>query len=560
MAWPSLADYNAAFATPERGLPGASLKGATAKFGPMGGPMPISGGLALIYELTLPDGRHLAVRCFQSEDVQRMQGTAEACALLSSTLASTPSLRPYFARAEWVADCVVTAVRSVPAIVMDWLPGRVLSAWLEARHRNTADLMAFRERVAGLAATLEEGGVVHGDLQARNIFVTDGERPVLIDFDELRFAGRSAAPTFEAGHPHFQHPAWGSSCDAARKDRFPLIALDIGLAAMAADHSLFDRFATGENVLFVRDDFLDPDSSPAFAALRTLDGFSRAAELFAGLCRADPGIVPSLAEFRAEAGIPTQASGTASMPARASVAEATTGAQGAAVRVRSFDYVGPYPVFAGQDFRGILGAVGRSVEVVGRILSVKDDGVTKHGDPYVFVNFADWRGNGFKLTIWSEGLGSFSSPPNRSWEGRWVSATGLVDEPYLSRRWDNSQLSITVLDSSQLRFIDEAEARYRLGLVTSGPVPSAAARPASSGPKRPSNAELLATLPASPPASTSPHRATATGGGVVQRPSLPLPRPPDPPPEHRGISTGAKVFLFAAVAFVLYLLIKSLGR
>jgi hypothetical protein len=122
-------------------------------------------------------------------------------------------------------------------------------------------------------------------------------------------------------------------------------------------------------------------------------------------------------------------------------------------------------VFEGRDYTGILNAVGQSVEVVGRIVSVKDDGVTKHGDPYVFINFADWRGNGFELTIWSEGLDSFSLPPGRHWEGRWVSATGLIDEPHVSQRWSNTQLSITIQDSSQLRFTDEAApqpARTRL--------------------------------------------------------------------------------------------------
>ena len=548
MPWPSLAEYNAAFARPERGLLGASLKGATPKLGPLGGPMPVSGGFALIYELALPDGHRLAVRCFSEEDDLRMKGTTEACALLQSTLAATPSLRPHFVRAEWVENCVTTPSRSVPAIVMDWADGKVLSAWLEAHRRDTSGLLALRDELATLAAALEKRGIVHGDLQARNIFIGDKGVPVLIDYDELRFIGRSTAPTFEGGHPHFQHPGWSSSCDSARKDRFPLIVLDLGLSALAADPTFFDRFATGENILFVRDDYLDPDSSPAFAALRELTGFSRAAELFAGLCHADPGIVPNLEEFRKEAWATSTSTSTCNP------AEAELRTQVASARVRPASYVGPYPVYEGRDYSGILRAVGKSVEVVGRILSVKDDGLTKHGDPYVFINFADWRGNGFKLTIWSEGLDSFSIPPSRNWEGRWVSATGLIDEPYASSRWKNTQLSITIQDSSQLRFIDEAEARYRLGLSTPSVERAVHARPSSSNVNRPSNAELLAALAASKAAQqrTTQHVSV----GRVPGSATPSRHSSVPPTRRTGMSTVGKLALAAIVIVIVYFLIK----
>jgi len=549
MAWPSLADYNSAFAIPARGLIPASLKAATLKLGPLGVPLPISGGLAYIYDLTLPGGKRKAVRCFIEERDERMRSAAESCGLLSSTLETTPSLRPYFAKAEWFESCVAAGGRSVPALVMDWVEGRVLCAWLEASNRDGAALRDLRGELAVLARNLEKHGIVHGDLQARNIFVADKGLPILIDYDELRFIGRSTSPAFEGGHPHFQHPAWSSSSDYAKKDRFPLIALDLGLAALAAEPGLFDRFATGENILFVRDDYIDPDASPAFAALHALAGFSRAAELFAGLCRAGVDILPSLEEFKAEAW-DAPSSSTAGF-ARAGEAPS---AELAPARPASFGYVGPYPVFEGRDFAGIQGAVGKRIEVVGRIVSVKDDGITKHGAPYVFVNFADWRGNGFKLTIWEEGLDSLPVAPDHSWEGRWVSATGLVDEPYVSQRWTNTQLSITIQDSSQLRFIDEAEARRRAGKASLGSSLAPPSRTSSSGTSRPSNAELLAGLAASKPAQQSV--AIRTGGSVPsQRPAPP--RPPSPSPERKSGSAIAKLLVGAVVAFILYVLFNQ---
>jgi hypothetical protein len=106
--------------------------------------------------------------------------------------------------------------------------------------------------------------------------------------------------------------------------------------------------------------------------------------------------------------------------------------------------------------------VGQKIELVGHITEIKE-GYTKYGSPYVFVNFNDWRRGGIKLIFWSEGLDAFEErSPDETWEGRWISVTGMVDEPYNNSRYGTLSYSITITDPSQVRLISAAEARRRL--------------------------------------------------------------------------------------------------
>ncbi|MCX7025337.1 MAG: AarF/UbiB family protein [Spirochaetes bacterium] len=467
MPWPSIVDYNAAFANPGTNLLPESLSGAKTRPGPLGTPMPLSGGFALIYEVVLPDGTRKAVRCFNEDDPARRVRAAGACGQLKATIAAFPDLRRHFAGTDWEEDGIRAGGRIVPAMVMDWVKGQTLGQYLEARHSDALSIAALRENLCALVRELERHGVVHGDLQTGNIVVTERGDAILLDYDGLSFAGHETGPELESGHVNFQHPSWNASSPGALKDRFPAMAMDLGLAALAERPELFARFSTGENILFTRDDFYDPDGSAAFGALRGIPALARAAVLFAGLCQGPIEILPGLDEFRSEAFRKKPAEQAPAIP-EAPGLEQPPGAPGSkparkAARREKGPYAGPYAVLDGTDFAGIGAAVGRKIEVVGKVVSVKADGITKYGLPYVFVNFGDWRHDGFKLAIWSEGLDTFVEDPDESWEGRWVSAVGLVDEPYHGKKTTATQLSITILDSSQLRFITEAEARYRLG-------------------------------------------------------------------------------------------------
>ncbi|TDR45619.1 hypothetical protein DFR29_10447 [Tahibacter aquaticus] len=73
-----------------------------------------------------------------------------------------------------------------------------------------------------------------------------------------------------------------------------------------------------------------------------------------------------------------------------------------------------------RDFDGCLAYVGDKSELVVEVSKNR----TKRGTPYLFINFAPWKGRAVELNIWSEGLKQLGAAPDNAWIGRWISVTG----------------------------------------------------------------------------------------------------------------------------------------
>jgi hypothetical protein len=170
------------------------------------------------------------------------------------------------------------------------------------------------------------------------------------------------------------------------------------------------------------------------------------AQNFAAICRASIEKTPCLEDFLAGKNIP------------ASVIQIGITPQKDRPKAR---YLGAYDVIDATDYGICLRRVGDKVEVIGRIAEIKVD-KARNGKPYIFINFGPWQGQIFKISIWSEGLAAITKKPDDSWVGKWISVVGLMEPPYVSRRYKYSHLSINVTANGQMTVIAEAEAKFRL--------------------------------------------------------------------------------------------------
>jgi hypothetical protein len=83
-------------------------------------------------------------------------------------------------------------------------------------------------------------------------------------------------------------------------DDFSFILIDISLDAIARDPLLYERFCNGDNILFQKSDFEDPQSSPVFAELRKIPPLANKIDDFASICQGPIEHVPTLEEFLAQ--------------------------------------------------------------------------------------------------------------------------------------------------------------------------------------------------------------------------------------------------------------------
>ncbi len=446
MNYPSLENYNEALQHPDLALVDPELKNGTVATTGLGLPLALCGGFALTYTVTT-GSKKFAVRCFH----KRSDALEKRYAQISTKLSSLHS--PYFLDFEFQAKGVRANGGTFPIVKMAWARGDTLGQFVEANYQNGSRLEHLAESLRSLAEYLQGENLAHGDIQPGNVMVAAAGRSVqLIDYDGMFVEELRALGPAELGHRNFQHPGRAETAWDAKLDRFAFIAIDLALRALGDHPALWDRTQSdGDAFLFKANDFADPARSAIFADLLGRPTLSTDARNLAAICEAPFDLIPTLEDFRAGRGIPA-----ATVQLSPKLAQAKAG------------YISAYPVLRATDYSSCLGYVGDRVELIGRIVGVKE-GTARSGKPYIFINFAPWRGEGVKISIWSEGLDSLTQLPDRSWIGKWLSVVGLMEPPYRNPKLGYSHLSISVTQASQMHVITEPEAQLRLRSGATGP-------------------------------------------------------------------------------------------
>lgn len=445
MTYPQSTEYHSAVQSPELCFFDPELRSGVVRSTPLGLPHALSGGFALTY--TIQNGsKKFAVRCFHRE-VPDLQLRYE---VISKRLKSLNS--NFFVEFEYEVDGIKVNKSKFPIVKMRWVEGLTLGDYISQNSTDKSKLMELRRQFHDLNELLMRENIAHGDIQDLNVVVSN-DRVVLIDYDGMYVDGLPIGSGNEIGHRDFQHPLRTSKEYGPTMDRFSLILIDLALSALIERPSLLSKYRSGgEALLFKANDFKDPENSPLFKDLEKIPSLSAASSNFRAVCQASVSSIPSLGDFLAGTGIPirskTSASQTVSRRAPAS-------------------YISSYDVLEASNFAAVLAVVGQKVELVGRVVDVKQ-GVGRRGRgrgrPYVFINFGNWQLDCVKLTIWSEALDRFNSLPNSSLIGQWVSVIGLIDPPYEGswRGKSYRNVGITIDRESQIERISSKEASYRL--------------------------------------------------------------------------------------------------
>lgn len=444
MLYPSLEQYNQAFQLHSRLLSDPELRaGSVLKTG-LGLPLAISGGFALTYTIS-SGGKKYAVRCFHRKSnalVRRYEAISGKISSLNSPYFLDFQFQPHGIRVEGIY---------YPVVKMAWAGGETLGEFLEVNRKSSQVMATLSASIESLAVFLEKEKIAHGDLQTGNLMVSGGGAAVqLIDYDGMFVDEIRELGSAELGHVNFQHPRRKTTNPFDYTlDRFSLILLWLALEALQIAPSVWDKSNSDlDAIIFRASDFADPESSSILNMLVGIQQLSTHIRNFAAICSSAMEKTPSLSDFIAGKNIPVP-------PVMPSITgNATTG------RLKP-GYIGAYAVLSALEYNTCLQRVGDKVEVIGRIIDVKLT-KTRNGKPCIFINFGDWRGSTFKISIWSEGISVLTSRPDVSWVGKWISVIGLMDPPHVSNKYHYSHLSVTVTTVGQMTVLSESDARWRL--------------------------------------------------------------------------------------------------
>jgi len=93
----------------------------------------------------------------------------------------------------------------------------------------------------------------------------------LVDYDGMWVPALRGRHATEIGHRAYQHPERSAQDYGQEIDRFSALVIYLSLAALERDVSLWERFHTGDNLIFVREDFQQLGRSPIWQHLRRIE-------------------------------------------------------------------------------------------------------------------------------------------------------------------------------------------------------------------------------------------------------------------------------------------------
>jgi serine/threonine protein kinase len=247
-------------------------------------PWGVQGGFAVVYKFSTHGGKLRALRCFLAKMDPDIQFRYEHIGTYFATHA--PDISVYF---KYHNDGVLlketvygqTQKITYPLVEMEWIDGTTLIEYIDqlCKKRDTATLADVVAQWCNIMTTLQQAQISHGDLAGGNIMVRQNGRLVLIDYDGVYIPSFAHLSAVVNGQVDYQHPQMARRPFNERTDDFSAWVIYTALLALQLQPELWQKYtqhnAQGEpidtNLLFRKDDFVDPDQSSLFTELSRIN-------------------------------------------------------------------------------------------------------------------------------------------------------------------------------------------------------------------------------------------------------------------------------------------------
>ena len=269
MRWPSPQDYREAIQNPSICLSDEELRRCELEIDEFQLPVVRSGQYAAVFKLS-SSRRSWAVRCFLHNFEDRAERYhAISNFIIRDDLECTVGF-------ELVDKGIKIGSDWFPILKMEYVEGESLGSYVRKNIENPDRLRTLLSSFEEMMLALKSEGIAHGDLQHDNIVITAEARLRLIDYDGMYVPALAGFHSNELGHRNYQHPSRNETNFGPNLDNFSARVIRGALASLLEDPSLFQQLnRSEESLLLTREDFLWPESSPAFFRIEEIDGAPR---------------------------------------------------------------------------------------------------------------------------------------------------------------------------------------------------------------------------------------------------------------------------------------------
>ena len=271
MSWPSLVDYaQAVDGFPHISILDPELQGGTPRRGANNNLIVYSGGFSGVFPIEVLSNTY-ALRCW-TRDI----GDAETRYKEVSDYLKQYRL-PYFVDFAYVPEGILVNGIKYPITRMEWAEGNMLCDFIEHNLQDARCLKTAAAEFQKVVAALHAHQISHGDLQDGNILLKRSGTDVeikLIDYDSVFVPSLRGQPDNIVGLPEYQHPQRmiGGGGANEKVDYFSELVIYLSLLSLAEKPDFWSQFGdrTEKGLLFIAEDFKNPDQSDVFRELANL--------------------------------------------------------------------------------------------------------------------------------------------------------------------------------------------------------------------------------------------------------------------------------------------------
>ena len=235
-----------------------------------GNPVMSSGNFAVVFKMKdIDTGKFYAVKCF----IKDQEGRNESYAMIADELKNVNSqyiLPIKFLEKELFVDTSQSDETEFPVLVMDWVDGKTLDAYLREILDNQYKLQVLAYHFCQMAAWLLAQPFAHGDLKPDNILVRENGSLVLVDYDGFYVPAMKGEEARELGSPDFRHPLRTANDFDEHIDDFSIATIALSLKAISIDAQLYHNYAASDRLLLSANDYHDIGNSKTMQRITQL--------------------------------------------------------------------------------------------------------------------------------------------------------------------------------------------------------------------------------------------------------------------------------------------------
>ena len=234
-----------------------------------GEPYRSSGAFAVVFKMQdKSSGKYYALKCFTEEQ----QGRAEAYRQIADELDLLDS--PYITSVKYMEKELFVdsqcAEDEFPVLLMDWVDGETMEAYIAANYRNQSAMLMLSYRFGKMAAWLRTQSFSHGDIKPDNIIVRPDGSLTLVDYDGMFVPSMKGSQSPTIGTRDFSHPLRTVDDFDETIDDFSLASIAMSLKAISIKPTLLDIYGASDRLLFSENDYRNPSNSKVISALQEL--------------------------------------------------------------------------------------------------------------------------------------------------------------------------------------------------------------------------------------------------------------------------------------------------